>query len=213
MQGVQVWEACALSLNVDPDSITISNDIMGCNQRIDMRSFPSAKAWESFEKRIRLRAANRWATVALAEFVSWALTQSTPWDMPPEMVALANKPDVRAGAPAYAEIDHNNRSAMGEESDAVEAMDMTSSGKSPEGPNPWLVPHPGDPNPDHDWYTPARYLARKFVSEDSTLLAKRQTLASKVAKSLKHLGYLKRGGRKPFAGATVLKAFSNVIFN
>lgn len=40
--------------------------------------------------------------VCLADFVTWALSLSSPWDMPPELVALAQKPAVLAGEPAPA---------------------------------------------------------------------------------------------------------------
>lgn len=75
---------------------------------------------------------------------------------------------------------------------------------------PWLTPNPGDPSPEYEWYTPARYFARKLLLEDSTLLIKRDLLARKVADSLKNAGIHKRGGKKPFNPATVKKAFSNV---
>lgn len=75
---------------------------------------------------------------------------------------------------------------------------------------PWEIVNPDDPKFDYDWYTPARFFARAFVKEDSTLLLKREILANKVAHALKNAGYMKRGGKKPFNSATVKKAFSNV---
>jgi hypothetical protein len=75
---------------------------------------------------------------------------------------------------------------------------------------PWLVADPKDPTPALSWYTPARYFARQLIKDDSTLLLKRLTLADSVSKSLAKVGIYKRGGVKPFAADTILKAFSNI---
>jgi len=76
--------------------------------------------------------------------------------------------------------------------------------------NPWEVANPKDPKPEQSWYVPARYFARNFVKEDSTLLAKRDHLADKVCLALFNAGYKKRGGKKKFSPGTVLKALTNV---
>lgn len=76
----------------------------------------------------------------------------------------------------------------------------------------WLIKHPDDPEPEQDWYTPARHFARDLIRDDTTLLTKRNILADKVAQSLKNVGILKRGGKLPFNPATVKKAFANVNF-
>jgi len=76
----------------------------------------------------------------------------------------------------------------------------------------WLEVNPNDPIAVQPWYTPARYFARKLVEDDSTLLHKRKLLAEKTSKSLKDVGIFKRGGKLPIAGATVLKAFTNITF-
>lgn len=75
---------------------------------------------------------------------------------------------------------------------------------------PWLVADPKDPTPAQPWYTPARYFARQLINDDSTLLLKRSPLADKVSKSLANVGIYKRGGVKPFAADTIIKAFVNV---
>lgn len=80
---------------------------------------------------------------------------------------------------------------------------------------PWLIANPNDPplkQGDQAWFTPARYFARDLVKNDSTLLTKRDILASKVADSLKEAGIKKRGGKKDFNPTTILKALSNVKF-
>lgn len=76
---------------------------------------------------------------------------------------------------------------------------------------PWIIKDPKDPEPEHPWYTPARYFARQLVSEDSTLLTKRRILAKKVVHSLTAAGINKRGGKKPFDPGTIMKALSNVF--
>jgi hypothetical protein len=75
---------------------------------------------------------------------------------------------------------------------------------------PWLIVDPRDPTPKLDWYTPARYLARKLIKDDSTLLNKLDALSGKVADALYKLGFKKRGNVKAFAASTVKKAFVNV---
>ena len=79
-----------------------------------------------------------------------------------------------------------------------------------EAEKPWLLADPKDPNPEQPWYTPARYFARDLVKGDATLLLKTSLLADKTSKSLAKVGIYKRGGKKPFAADTILKAFSNV---
>lgn len=79
-----------------------------------------------------------------------------------------------------------------------------------DGNKPWLAIHPNDPPPVQPWYTSARYFARQLVVDDSTLLAKRDLLSSKVSQSLAAAGIYKRGGIKAPAADTVKKAFANV---
>ncbi len=74
----------------------------------------------------------------------------------------------------------------------------------------WLVPDPRDPQPEQDWYTPARYFARQLVEQDTTLLTKLDSLADKVRLSLNKVGIYKRGGKKSFSSGTIKKAFVNV---
>jgi hypothetical protein len=75
---------------------------------------------------------------------------------------------------------------------------------------PWLIKQPDDPEPAQDWYTPARYFARKHINNEASLASKRNILAQRVEKSLKEHGIYKRGGEKPPTADTILKAFSNV---
>lgn len=79
----------------------------------------------------------------------------------------------------------------------------------------WLLIDPRDPPivqpKDQPWYTPARYFARQLVIDDSTLLTKKPLLADKVSQSLGGVGIFMRGGKKPPAADTILKAFANVM--
>ena len=88
--------------------------------------------------------------------------------------------------------------------------ELVASVKGSMAAKPWVIPDPSDPKAEQPWYTPARYFARQMVKEDTTLLGKRNVLANKVSGRLKDVGIFKRGGKKPFDGSTVLKAFANV---
>ena len=74
----------------------------------------------------------------------------------------------------------------------------------------WFEVNSNDPIAEQDWYTAARYFARKLVEDDPALLHKRSSLAEKTAKSLKDVGIFKRGGKLPPKPETILKAFSNI---
>lgn len=78
------------------------------------------------------------------------------------------------------------------------------------GEKPWLELDLKDPEPEQDWYTPARYFARQLVRDDSTLLTKRKLLAQKVAQSLSNVKIYKRGRKLPPSYTTILKALSKV---
>lgn len=76
---------------------------------------------------------------------------------------------------------------------------------------PWRQEAPGDPKPEQPWYTPARYFARELTKEDPSLHGKRELLASKISEKLAEHEIFKRGGKKPLASGTILKALSNVL--
>ena len=73
---------------------------------------------------------------------------------------------------------------------------------------PWQIADVNDPSPVQPWYTPARYFARKLVTDDSTLLTKRDLLAEKTAQSLKTAGIYGRIKNKKLDAGTIKKAFS-----
>lgn len=122
MPEVKPWQACSLSLNIDPDSMKQGQAWMagpGHGPIFESMSFPSEEVEQKFGKRLRLLNANlrnreffsprtlnmgdsNFNDVRLSEFVSWVRSLPAPWDMPPELVALAQKPDLSAGAPAPA---------------------------------------------------------------------------------------------------------------
>lgn len=77
---------------------------------------------------------------------------------------------------------------------------------------PWWVPHEGDPEPEQDWYIPARYFARQLINADPSLNEKRLNLAQHVAEKLTEHKINKRGGIKPLAESTIGKSFVNVKF-
>jgi hypothetical protein len=50
--------------------------------------------------------------------------------------------------------------------------------------NDWEIPDPRDTPPKYDWYTPARYFARKFVAETPSFLSKKNLLRVKISRAL-----------------------------
>lgn len=106
MPEVELWQACALSLNVNPDSIAPTNNGMGGESFFKEPSFPNEEIWEAFHKRRRLLKANMQQqhsydshSIGLGDFVRLILCLSSPWDMPQELVALAQKPEVQTNVP------------------------------------------------------------------------------------------------------------------
>ena len=107
---VKQWEACALSLNINPDNIKHSPQGWmagpGSGPVFLAVSFPSMDVQLEFDKRVRLlgaslfksphftavnnlvRGGRHLATVNLREFAAWALHVEFD-DMPPELVAMA----------------------------------------------------------------------------------------------------------------------------
>lgn len=111
MPNAEPWQACALSLDLDPDSLRSHDEATG-DFHFVMRKFPSQGAWKAFGKRTRLLEANRprQYAVALPEFALWALSLSPPWDLPRELVALATAPTYQGNdeAAEHHEEAHNN---------------------------------------------------------------------------------------------------------
>jgi hypothetical protein len=195
MPEVKQWQACALSLNINPDEMKRHRESWMAGADKDsfftQNSFPSDTAKGDFEKRLRLLRSNLsnaqyfniadieyWPVqhleVKLSEFSRWC--KGIGLDIPVELSEMAALPVI---------------------------MNVQNT-------SPWLKADPRDPHPQLAWYTPARYFARQLVKDDSTLLTKKEVLASKVVTSLSGVGIKKRGGKKDFDSATIKKAFAGV---
>ena len=109
---VRVWQACALSLGIEPRSMQASRDgWMGGSDNgpcFEPESFPNQDAEEEFGVRQRVLCANlsnreffspgvismtkpgnHW--VRLSEFSEWAVSEVGWENLPPELVAMAKK--------------------------------------------------------------------------------------------------------------------------
>lgn len=191
---VPLWQAVALSVNVNPDAV------------------PMDKAGDDFNKRLRVALAHAntgnlplmihypnqpVSPIMLSQFAAWAVKLNIP-NMPAELVAIAA---TATTAPVV----------MPAQNTATPAPVVNEQAGS--DAKPWLTHDSRDPDPEQPWYTPARYFARQLVVTDSTLLTKKLVLADKVSNSLHNVGIYKRGGKKQKHSAdTVLKAFANVTF-
>lgn len=112
MPEIRQWEACALSLNINPDNMKHHPQAWmagpGSGPIFTDASFPNKAVQIEFDKRVRLLGASLFssgyftavnnlvmggrhlATVNLREFAAWAL--HVEFDgMPPELVAMAEK--------------------------------------------------------------------------------------------------------------------------
>lgn len=120
MPEVKQWEACALSLNINPDNMKHSPQgwMAGPeNGPVFLAvSFPSMDVQLEFEKRLRLlgaslfksphftavnnlvRGSRHLATVNLREFAAWGLHVELE-GMPPELVAMAARAPAQTAAP------------------------------------------------------------------------------------------------------------------
>lgn len=123
MPKVELWQACALSLNLNPDSISPHYDGMGMMgsglPSFRYENFPSAETWEEFEKRLRLAEANIHPQnafcpnpISLSDFVKFVLNLSNPWDMPPELVVLAHKPETQFSASVNDPMPSNDKETI-----------------------------------------------------------------------------------------------------
>lgn len=116
---VRVWQACALSLNIEPHSMQPSpygsdyESNSSSNLHFLPESFPAEDSKEEFELRQRVLLANlpnrkffspgilsmdapNKCGVDLLEFATWA-TSIVAWEgLPPELVALTQKPEKQA---------------------------------------------------------------------------------------------------------------------
>lgn len=110
LPSVQAWEACALSLSLDPYSVDASSrDDFGT--LYERYRFPSQEVADEFDARLRwlLRKIAPWRALSLSEFAGFAVLADWP-DLPPELVALA-----QTAAPASEAQPTETREAGGQE--------------------------------------------------------------------------------------------------
>ena len=135
----------------------------------------------------------------------WLESHSNTWTLPQLVDILGDNRSPDGMKNAAIEWEPNKQVT---ESQTVKTKKPTNADMS----KPWLVVDPKDPESKYDWYTPARYFARKLVEEDSLLLTKRDILAVKVVTLLTGAGIKKRGGKKTFDPNTIKKSLSNIDF-
>ena len=198
MPTVKIWQACALSLDIDPDKMTGSMECDGW--QFYPSSFRTIKEKDDFDKRCRLLTKIAFnnenirstegirvlsinhrdidSEIYLGGFPEWAL--SIKWDIPKEL-----------------------------------KTPVTTKEKIKDKPNKdlWLIPRDSDPESKLPWHISARYFARKLVKDDPTLLTKRSALCIKVAASLAGVGLYKRGGKKPYDPQTIRKELIKIKFD
>lgn len=136
MPKVELWQACALSLNLNPDSISPHYDGMGMMgsglPSFRYENFPSAETWEEFEKRLRLAEANIHPQnafcpnpISLSDFVRFVLNLSNPWDMPPELVVLAHKPETQISASVNDPMPSNDKETIKDNKEQSKTQDAS----------------------------------------------------------------------------------------
>lgn len=223
--SVRLWEACALSLNIDPHNLKDSgHGWMGdSNETPSFKptSFPNSELETEFYLRVRLLVANFsdrkyfqpsklnmaaiWqCSVKLSDFAHWASSIVKWKGLPPELVVLDTKNAQESDKNKVKENIHKDEAPF---EPASTVNETTKDDKL------WNIKKEGDPEPEQDWYTPARYFARNLVKKDPSLLTKRAQLAKKIAQLLPTVNVMKRGGKKPLADTTILKALTNITFD
>ena len=193
MPTVKVWQACALSMDIDPHECPLEGSRLETWRRVidedkfDKRltllvahtfntdNFPNAK----------LRNPNASSEIHLNTFVDWAIN-IVDWDISKELETLVTTKE-KVEDKLYREDKPNGE--------------------------PWKEHRKGDPDPKHPWRTVARYFARELVRDDSTLLTKNSLLHNKIVASLADVGIYKRGGKKPFDPQTIRKAFTKIKYD
>jgi hypothetical protein len=98
MSPVQLWQACALSLDIDPDKMKAEPNSWKAGPGSDhaplftLTSFPSNAVADGFNKRLRLAMANFGGdgrqAISLSDFAEWALSIPLFQYVPAEFVAL-----------------------------------------------------------------------------------------------------------------------------
>jgi len=203
LNTINDWEMVALTLNLNPSDINLDS-IEGLNYLFD-EIVPKYKS--EYQRRMRLLDDHRWEQydylgdnyfstnnskikeVFLQRFLLWLKNEDIEWSLPQELKVFSQSLD---------------NSPCSKSKQKINSIVKTNKDGD------WFNKDPRDPEPKLDWFVPARYFARQHLRNDKTLLLKREILADKVAASLKAAGVFKRGGKKPFASSTILKALSNI---
>lgn len=140
MPKVEVWQACALSLNINPYWLIGRSSYQiepGRGPCFSERSFPSAIAHNEFRLRQRLLIANlpdneEWfdfyypsainiSEVRLSEFATWAVSRMKWPDLPRDLVALArNQVDAPEQIDAPAPVSNAEPAKVGAGDTAIE---------------------------------------------------------------------------------------------
>ena len=198
MDEIRIGEAVALSMDIDPEKMTMF--------RLDgwhysQSSFQNEEEENKFNKRcillinnafsnknIRSRPEcllttinqeqNHTAKIFLEHFAKWAINK-VHWDIPPELKSLETTKE-------KVEVEPNE--------------------------DPWLIHQEGDPDPELLWHISARYFARELARDEPTLLVNKNKLYRKVSDCLAAKGIYKRGGKKPYDPQTIRKAVPTTIF-
>jgi hypothetical protein len=202
MPTVELWQAVALSMWIDPDDKNRINHSEG-----ELAQLNIIDDHDKFIKRLTLLKAsffdtnslrvasvngsnNAKSVIYLDSFVNWAINKAD-WDIPPRLYELENtKEKVK------------NKSKETEQEKTED--------------KPWNIYREGDSKPEHyqPWYPAARYFAREFVKENSNILKNKKRLCRMTAESLKDVHIYKRGGRKePFDTETIRKALNNLDYS
>ena len=111
---VQTWQAIALSLNIDPNSLTLSPHAWmagpGAAAVIESKSFPDTGTKAKFDSRYEMMRGCLQSDdeMLLLDFATWAV--SVNLELPPELETMAQKPDKPAGKRINARMANKRKS-------------------------------------------------------------------------------------------------------
>lgn len=134
MPDVKVWEACALSIGIEPSSMEGEEfhwmDDSGTGPKFTSETFPNHEVENKYKDRLKLLGANLTdrdyfsagviaygkgaglCSVRLDEFANWATSKAKWLDLPPELARLVfNKTNSNSKAPGEALINTNKQAS------------------------------------------------------------------------------------------------------
>ncbi|TAL70975.1 MAG: hypothetical protein EPN79_05340 [Burkholderiaceae bacterium] len=181
MAGVKLSEACALSLDIDPESLKTIWEYGMTRPAYRRESFPDDNSQREFNKRLRVLEShqrelkkNNISDVVLLPKVA-VLGTSFGWEMPSEMGAMC---------------------------------ELVAPPKCMETPEPQaasVVPeNASDVHDGEDWQKNARVIANKIIERQTAkdLYPNQETIADEIAKKFRSDGIVGSGG-KPLTGAYI----------